>query len=100
MRVLSTSVLPLEFPCIPQFVLEVRGEVSTPDIDVQLVEGFRLEAGYTREVVLAEVMVSVELRLRREGSTLEVGALEDPVSSFTVTLARVPPDGFFGLDES
>ena len=43
-------------------------------------------------------MVSVELRLCGEGSTLEVGALEDPVSSFTVTLARVPPDGFFGVD--
>ena len=43
-------------------------------------------------------MVSVELRLRGEGSTLKVGALEDPVSSFTVTLARVPPDGFFGVD--
>ena len=43
-------------------------------------------------------MVGVELRLRGEGSTLEVGALEDPVSSFTVTLARVPPDGFFGVD--
>ena len=42
-------------------------------------------------------MVSVELRLRGEGSTLEVGALEDPVSSFTVTLARVPPDGFLGV---
>ena len=54
-------------PAFPQFVLEVRGEVSTPDIDVQPVEGFGLEAGYTREVVLAEVMVSVELRLRGEG---------------------------------
>ena len=42
-------------------------------------------------------MVSVELRLRGEGSTLKVGALEDPVSSFTVTLARVPPDGFLGV---
>ena len=44
-------------------------------------------------MVLAELLLSIELRLSGQCRAFDVGALEDPVSSLTVTLARVPPDG-------